>query len=336
MRSFIFAAIIVGANILAIAPSAAFRPPMKPVDNAGFASADQVAASVGTVSTEVICPSRAFRDADKRGARLTLEKSGAGWREPGVLSTLLLDALNQIWDQCNTAMGSFGNSVGFVEIFAPSAEGAGPVLIVRVQSFLDIIGAWQRVTDIQEEQRQESLRVQAVAAEATRIESARIAQVQRERIAAEERARSAAEWDRFWSNVWLWIKLLFWGAVAVWLFSMREIVMRWYYLLTPHPAQSMVEATMHRGVELDGKAFADIMRPMPGGRIEKEVRAEQARQLAEKAHRYAETMRAEADRIKAEAQQDAEFIRAQDDLAKAAIVHEKAKARLAALRKRVE
>ena len=111
--------------------------------------------------------------------------------------------------------------------------------------------------------------------------------------------------------------------------------MRWYYFLTPHPAQSMVEATMERGVELDGKAFADIMRPMPGGRIEKDVRAEQARKLAEKANHYAEAMRAEADRIKAKAQQDTEFIKAQDELTKAATVHEKAKARLDALRKQV-
>ena len=45
-------------------------------------------------------------------------------------------------------------------------------------------------------------------------------------------------------------------------------------------------------------------------------------------------MRAEAVRIKAAAQQEADFIKAQDDLVKAATAHEKAKARLDALRKR--
>lgn len=122
------------------------------------------------------------------------------------------------------------------------------------------------------------------------------------------------------------------GLVFV-LYRYRESFARWYYSLTPHPAQSMVEATMDRGIELDGKVFAEIMRPIPGGRIEKEVRAEQARALAERAHRYAERMRAEAERIKAKAQQDAEYIKAQDELVKAAIVHEQAKARLDALRK---
>jgi hypothetical protein len=157
---------------------------------------------------------------------------------------------------------------------------------------------------------------QRAAEDAASAQQAQAEAAQAQRI-AEADARSAAEWNQFWSNVWFGIKLLFWGAVAAWLFSKREIVMRWYYFLTPHPAQAMVEASMHNGVELDGRVFADIMRPIPGGRIEKEVRGQQARKLAERAHRYAEAMRAEADRIKAQAQQDTEFIKVQDDLAKA-------------------
>ncbi len=123
--------------------------------------------------------------------------------------------------------------------------------------------------------------------------------------------------------------------IAVLFATIVERIARLYYSLTPHPAKSMVETAMHTGAELDGKTFAEIMRPMPGGKIEKEVREEQARKLTEKAYRYAESMRAEADRIKAKAEQDAQFIKAQDDLLEAATVHEKAKARLKALRKRV-
>jgi len=129
------------------------------------------------------------------------------------------------------------------------------------------------------------------------------------------------------------IGFLIW--VAYFLFSKRETIARWYYFLAPHPATAMVEASIERGVELDGQAFADLMRPVPGGRIEKEVRAEQARRLCERAQQHAERLRAEADRVQEEARRDREFITAQDDLVKATVAHERAKARLDALRQRV-
>jgi hypothetical protein len=180
---------------------------------------------------------------------------------------------------------------------------------------------WGDVFDAGEQHRQEA------------AQAAARAQQQQQRVEAS--ARSTAAWNNFWSNVWTLIQILFWGAIAFWLFSIRETIMRWYYMLTPHPATGMVESAMHTGAELDGKAFAEIMRPIPGGRIEKEVRADQARKLAERAHRYAESMRVEADRLAAEARRESEFIKAQDELVQAATAHEKAKARLDALRKRV-
>src|SRR5438045_3415681 len=98
--------------------------------------------------------------------------------------------------------------------------------------------------------------------------------------------------------LWVVIKTVFITAFAVGvivaLVLLRERIVRWYYLLTPHPAQQMVDAAIYNGREFDGKAFADIMRPMPGGRIEKEVRAEQARALVAKANAHADRMRREA------------------------------------------
>ena len=165
----------------------------------------------------------------------------------------------------------------------------------------------------------------------------------RQNVLAREQAQSALESDRFWSllNEIFWLTVF--GFIAVWILSKGDVILRWYYYLTPHPAEGMVNAAIESGHELDGKAFANIMRPVPGGRIEKQVRAEQARNLAQRAQHHAAASRveadrikaAEADRIKARAQRDTDFINAQEALAKAANVHEQAKARLEALRKRV-
>jgi hypothetical protein len=142
----------------------------------------------------------------------------------------------------------------------------------------------------------------------------------------------------WWDNVWTIIKMIFWiavlGSIAIWLIRRWETFARWYYMLTPHPAAGMVNHAMSTGAPIDGEAFASIMWPVPGGRVEKKVRAAQAQDLAARAARHTERMTAEAERIKAKAVQEAEFIRAQDELATAAIAHEAAKARLTALQTR--
>ncbi|MGO8754651.1 MAG: hypothetical protein ACLQHK_05415 [Gallionellaceae bacterium] len=323
-----------------------------------IATADQVTHAVGNVSYYVNCPrSENYKE---RTVIVGLEKPGAGWRELPVLKAILNSAIDTALERCPMSMSRVGGSmlriddVGEARIYARSTEGEPPALVARAENFVAVYRYWDRVVDVEADREKAAAAAAALkqaelerqAAATLQAQQAQAAAAQAQRI-SEFNARSRAESNQFWSNVWLGIKLLFWGGLATWIFSKREIIMRWYYLLTPHPAESMVEAAMHSGVNLDGKAFADIMRPMPGGRIEKEVRAQQARKLAEKAHRYAETMRAEAERImaeaqrdteliKAEAQQDTEFIKAQDELIKAAMAHKKAKASLDILRKRVE
>ena len=315
-----------------------------------IATADQVSDAVGNVNYAANCaPSGA--NYKQRTVIVTLEKAGTGWRASPILRAILNGAIDAALVQCPMFVDRSGidrmrvDDVGEAQIYASSTTGKPPVLVARAVDFVQLYRYWSRIVDVEADRIKADAAAAALAqaererqAAATRQaqweqQQAQAAAVQAQRN-AEARARSTAEWNRFWSNVWFTIKLVFWGAIAAWLFSMRETFARWYYSLTPHPAQSMVEASMHRGVEIDGQAFAEIMRPMPGGRIEKEVRAQQARNLAEKAHRYATEMRAEADRIKAEAERDIEFIKAQDELTKAATVHEKAKARLDALRKR--
>jgi len=298
------------------------------VFGSGFATDQEVEGALGTLTFSMTeCGHRGLGSVS-RSVRVTSTKLDYGKQR--VIETMLRRAAEFAWGNCQLHFW-FGGSylpelqrdIDRVELYLSDGSQALGVYNLLGDGTFDVGKSykWGSVQDIGLQRRQEEAR--------------KAAKVQQERQRAEALAYAVAERNQFWSNVWLGIKLLFWGAIAAWLFSMREIIMRWYYFLTPHPAQTMVDAAIHSGVELDGKAFADIMRPIPGGRIEKEVRAEQASKLTEKAHRYAEEMRVEAERIKAEAQRDTEYIKAHDELAQAAIVHEKAKARLDALRKRV-
>lgn len=301
----------------------------QPMFGVGFATDQEVQAALGTLKFSMTECKEEGLGSSQISVRVTSTKWA--YQNQRVIDTMLYRAAQFAWQNCQihfsfagTRMPTFHREVDSVRLYMP--DGSEALLATNLRgddTFRE--GKSYRwlspVVDVGEQNRQEVAR--------------RSAQAEQERQRAEAYARYQVERDRFWSNVWRWIKLIFWGAIAAWLFSMRETIMRWYYFLTPHPAEAMVEAAMHRSVELDGKAFADIMRPVPGGRIEKEVRSKQALILAEKAHRYAESMRAEADRIKAEAERETEFIKAQDELTKAAIVHEKAKARLDALRKRM-
>ncbi len=298
----------------------------------GFATDEEVEDALGTLTFSMTeCGPRGLGSIS-RSVRVTSTKSV--YENRRVIEAMLYRAAEFAWQNCPlhfffgmSYLPALHRDIDVVDLYLPDGSEALRAANLLGDATFDVGTSykWESIQDIGKQSRQEAARKAAEAQQ----------QAQRQKAAEEAAARSAAEWDQFWSNVWFGIKLLFWGAIAAWLFSIRETIMRWYYFLTPHPATGMVETAMHSGVELDGKAFAEIMRPIPGGRIEKEVRAEQARALAGRAHRYAETIRAEAERIKAKAQQDTEFIKAQDELAKAAIVHEKAKARLDALRKRV-
>lgn len=294
----------------------------------GFASDEEVEGALGTLTFSMTECGPKGLGSISRSVRVTSTKSD--YQNRRVIEAMLYRAAEFAWRNCQlhfffgmSYLPALHRDISQVDLYLPDGNEALRAANLRGDDIFDVGKSykWDSVQDTGEQRRQEAAR--------------KAAEVQQERRRAEAYARYEAEQARFWSNVWFGIKLVFWGAVAAWLFWKREMFMRWYYYLTPHPAEDMVDAAMNRGAGLDGKVFAEIMRPIPSGRIEKEVRAEQARKLAERAHRYAEDIRAEAERIKAETQRDTEFINAQDELAKAATAHEKAKARLNALRKRV-
>jgi hypothetical protein len=302
----------------------------------GFATSAELDQAVGALTFSLTaCKNSEFGSGD-RSVRVTSTKSD--YDTPRVIDAILLRAAQYAWQACplyfifgmGQEMPALRRDISSIDLYLPDGTRAFTAFpLIGDQAFNNGPSyKWGNFSDLGPQERAAAAAATAQAAQA--VQQQAIAQ-QNERNAAQ----TAADVGSFFSTIWLLIKLAFWGGIAAWLFSKREIIARWYYSLTPHPATAMVEAAIERGVELDGQAFADLMRPMPGGAIEKQVRAEQARKLTGRAQAHADRLRTEADQIRDEARREKEFITAQDDLAKAAVAHERAKARLDALRKRV-
>ena len=226
---------------------AAFAQYVKPLDDNGFASADQVEASVGLTSTVVVSPDvRVNGPVSQRGARITGEKQGLS--DPGVMSTLLRDALVATWEQCEmmTPLGAVRGMVtyrvGFVEIYAPPTQGAEPQLTIRAQSFLDAIGIWNSITDVAAQQRAQ---VEATAQQQAEVN----AEQERAQQNALANAKAAATTKA---------RLLTWGQrlgvfiLLVMLYSNREAIARYKARLDARPT---IENTRRQGTVKYGFGF---------------------------------------------------------------------------------
>jgi hypothetical protein len=341
---------------LAVASSTAhaeyWRPAMHPLDGSGFASEDQVSSSVGALSIDVNCPSRRFADAMQRGARVTVEK--AGFHDPGVLSTLLHDALVQIWDQCDTAMGSFGNSVGYVEVYAPTGSNSTPALVMRAEKFMDISGTWQSIRDIAAEQQeaaddaaaqqqaaQQQAAAQAQAQQQAQEEAARQQQLAAQQAEAQAAADQQAQIDaaRRQENVeqikdffLRWLPWAFVALVMTFLFRQRERFARWYYFyFHPHPAAPLVKAVVSDHTSVDGTALVAVLNEAPSGsRAFRAVRLIQTerlfRQLEKASAARLKRQRKEAKSNAARDYEHAAWVSIQESVKAAALVLERAKA----------
>ena len=113
--------------------------------------------------------------------------------------------------------------------------------------------------------------------------------------------------------------------VFVWVIRRWKMFVRWYFLLTPHPATKMVHSAVNSGAELDSEAFKQALQSVPGGRIKKEVREEQAAELAALARQNTAELRRKADELKQRLQEEAAFRAANRDLQDAAIEQQLAK-----------
>jgi hypothetical protein len=251
-------------------PVAPRRPPpqMRPIGDSGFASDPEVQAAVGSRRLDFDCP--ASRDIDgldnstvyQRGARVYFAKANPEYHSDRIKSSVLRDALSAVWDKCPiSSTPPFGGStqiryeVGFVDLFA--AGSAAPTLVMHAERFsaLGGNGNWGKLTDIGEQQERERIALaaqeqrrqeasaraeaerqqqatawaaqQAATAERQRLQAA--AHLQAQQIAA-IRAQAGARW---WGGFWLLLML----GVASWLtIKYHEPILRWYFLLTPMPA----------------------------------------------------------------------------------------------------
>lgn len=301
-----------------------------------FATADEVTAAAGRVTYQVDCP--AERTGEQVWMKVAVHATASNpisvADNPSVLNSILMESIHQAYVQCPTSM--FGNmqdrTIGHADILAPAPGSEDPTPIVEADEF-GMFG-WQHVTTMgAQEARSQPVQQTAPAAppppprvqpqqqsvDPFLAQNPGVAEVLNDPIGSQL---------RFIGNI---LKLGFFAALTIWMFVKRESILEWVYALTPHPASDMVLGSLERNGHLDGREFADLMRPVPGNPIEQRVRARQARDLAAKARAAAEERLAELRREKDKAVREAAFVRAQEDLRSAVEAHELAKARLDAL-----
>jgi hypothetical protein len=135
-------------------------------------------------------------------------------------------------------------------------------------------------------------------------------------------------------SVAFWL-LSFWQTwallIAFCALRYREKLAEFYYGLTPHPAEAILNQRLDNGAPIDGETFAEIMATMPGSRIEQKVRAAQAQKLAATARAALEANIKTLERMKAEAIKDAEFAATQGHLLHAVEMHERVSAQMDAV-----
>jgi hypothetical protein len=121
--------------------------------------------------------------------------------------------------------------------------------------------------------------------------------------------------------------------ISVWKW---EFFARWYFLLTPHPAKSMVQQAIRSGVEFDAQAFADILRNPPLSGVGRDVRNEQAAKLAAMARMSNAELRRAAGVLRRQVEEQAKYQAAHGELLDAMMEQQLAKARADAYAKAQE
>ncbi|MDP2181016.1 MAG: hypothetical protein Q8K99_00405 [Actinomycetota bacterium] len=325
------------------------------------ASASRVADEVGSVRYEVTCPTERNPDGslderiaitDQRGVRITLSKPGFAYRDMAILSFLLDEGLRRAWNECvilNGMSGEDGHSVGWIEISGSTPSDATTRPLVRAEKFVGgVFHTWGEVIDVEFDRQKEA----AAAAQATEREAqaqaTRQAQYQAQQNAgvarAVERENQRQESQRAAETAFGWFKLLL-AVGAVWaLWSARIPILRAWYGLTPHPAQTAVQDAIASGQRVDVNAVRASLGLQGANAVEQSVREQQLKEAtdllkahhaqlnAEAANRVAEAERRATQR--AQAERDYDLGKAEADLLKAVLEHQTAAARVEALRKR--
>jgi hypothetical protein len=330
----------------------------------GVAPPETVAAAVGDVSFAVQCPETreltletAQAVQNETGVAVTLGKAGTGYRDPQVRNALLRAAALQVLNECPLVMlypMGAGSSypyyaVGYAYFYGHPSDSEGSTLLLSAQGFSPVTRSWLTVRDVEADREAQAAQAQqaqaaAAAAQAQQAAAAQqqqaeqqqqqaqaqqqaLAQQQQQQQDQQQQAINAAASAQWWAGFWVFVRLLFFVAAGVWLFTKRNTILRWYYMMTPHPATDLVERIISGGAALDGRVFADINRDIPGNPVQQEVWAAQARELAGRVRHHAE-------RTARDTRRERDVVQAQSELLDAANAYELAKARLEQLRKR--
>jgi hypothetical protein len=302
-----------------------------------FASPQEVAARVGDVRIEVVCPASGTIRTRERGAHVFLTKAGNGYRERPMVQALLRSALYRVWEECPVLVARQSGTtallpVGFVDISAPDEAGALE-LVVRASGWGQYSEWFTSVRDLRAVREREVAAAQERAAMAARAEARAV-----------RRAQAAAEQERLWrerdagammdaefsrrlgEQLLRWAPFTALGVFLLWLWSKRDAILYRFYMLTPHPAAARVHAAIRAG-SLDGPALAQSLAEMPSNnRICRAVRMEQATQLVQKMQAAS---RAEIARIERQARTEYEraaVLRSQEAVALAAAALARAQA----------
>ena len=306
-----------------------------------YASGDALAFAVGAVTMSMDkCPANTMGD-DQRVVRVQLAKPD--FETATVVNTLLLNAAKYAWANCPQAFvnmgtgagtGQFHHDVSEIDIYLPDGTkgfsgslgmyGQGDMAYAPGREY-----KWERLVDQATIQRRQA---------AAQAQAAQAAAEQQAQIAAQGPPRTFDDdVNGFFGAIGKAIEFVIGLTLAIWIFAKREAILRWFYGLQPHPATTMVDRAVYAGAEIDGDLYERVLHPVPGGRIEKEVRSRQARDLTarlrehEAALRSDERQRVEAERKRVE--QENAVARAHAELLKAGVDHEIAAARLDELKK---
>ena len=232
-----------------------------------------------------------------RGVRVTLSKSGTGYRDRRIINAILREAAEAVLNQCPIIQiyaltGTMPvKGIGYGEITGSLSEGGPHVLLVRADRYLGNVESWDRVSDVAAAQERQEAAARAEQekiaqqqafqqAELQRQQAEARAQAIRQQQFAQLRAQQAAESARWWASFYGWVKLASLFAVVAWLFSKREAILRWYYFaFHPHPAAPLVQAALTSGNVGNGKAIAAALAEMPDNRILRGVRIAQGEEL---------------------------------------------------------
>jgi hypothetical protein len=262
-------------------------------------SQGELASAIGLTAYKVDCPlynphpqdSRyAYQIALQRSVRVEIAKPGLEYRQPVYLAALLDEAARRTWAQC-PALDGFSPTREFLqiksaEIYARPEPSAELQLVARAGRYDHYRQQWGHVVDVyadrQEREAGEGERQARVdAEEAAQQAAAPVAEPPSQQVeiqhndyvpptpTPERRSKGGGGFVVFWLLVGLGFLLFKW-----------QTVLRWYYLLTPHPAGRHVDEALLGGGQLDADAFAAALRDNVGtNEFERAARAQQVEQM---------------------------------------------------------